>query len=223
MQKHIKSVLILLSLLVLSSTPAFAIKKVAAHYNVMEFHLGVTQAQGSYDAIGVGGYGWDFLDDIDADSLYKNSVNFGFNYGRLVNNNMLYKIGFSYANVKHQDEFSDGMYIYPFDKEIKLRLYEISINWDYYFTSPLKQPFAPYIGLGFQAGLLNGKLKGYDSESDFVYVIGIDFGADLTVWKSADQMSSLALSSANNYQFQATNNRPRYLTIGGGLKYFFRP
>ena len=221
--------LLFIAVILLVSPNLFAISKVAARYNVFEFSVKNAVPQGSYGRIGIGSYG-EFFDggfgqpfDIDADDLYENTVSYGFNYGSLYGDNKMFNIGFSYTNVKHEETFEDVVYIYYYPNYIKLKLYEVSLNWHYYFTNPVKESFAPYAGIGLNAGLFNASVKGFDSENDFTYSLGLNFGADFTVWKSPDKMSSLALSSVNSYQFLASDSRPKYLMVGAGLKYFFRP
>lgn len=229
MSKVLRSFLVAAIFIISSSSTSFAISKVAARYNVMEFTASSAQPHGSYSRIGLGIQGIVFNDgydqsfDIDADNLYKNSTLLGLNYGRLINDNIIFNVGFSFIDAKHQEIFEDIMYIYTYPSFFKLRMYNVDFNWNYYFMSPVKQILAPYVGVGLQTGLLSVSVEGFDSESDFVMATAFNFGADLTVWKASDKMALLTLSSVNSYQFYASESRPKYMTIGFGLKYFMRP
>lgn len=229
MSKSIQIIFATTITVILTSSNLFAISKVAARYNVMEFTVSSAQAQGSYDRIGIGTQGIVFISnlgqafDIDAEKLYKNSTSFGLNYGRLINDNTLFNVGFSFIDIKHKEVFSDAVFVYTYPNYFKLRLYNADFNWNYYFMSPVKQTLAPYAGVNFQAGILSASVKGFSSESDFVMATAFNFGLDLTVWKAKNKMSKLALSSVNSYQFYASDSRPKYMTLGLGLKYFFRP
>lgn len=229
MSKSIRVLITAAITVILTSSNLFAISKVAARYNVMEFTVGSAQPYGSYDRIGIGNYEIVFLNEFnqpfefDADELYANSSSFGINYGRLFNNNIVFNVGFSFVDAKISDDFKALFISNSYMQILKLRVYNVDFNWNYYFMSPVKQTLAPYAGVGFQAGLLSASVKGFSSESDFVMATAFNFGIDLTVWKAKNKMSKLALSSVNSYQFYASDSRPKYMTLGLGLKYFFRP
>jgi len=229
MSKNMKLFFAVIVVLMVSATNIFAITRVAARYNVMEFNVSSAQPQGSYNRIGVGAQGIKFDGglgqsfDIDADDLYKNSTSFGINYGRLINDNVLFNVGFSFINAKHKEVFEDPAFIYTYPEFFKLRMFNFDFNWNYYFMPPVQQTLAPYAGVGIQTGLLSVSVTDFASESDFILATSINFGADLKVWKSSDEMGFLTISSVNSYQFYASENRPKYLTIGASLKYFMRP
>ena len=229
MNRYLRISSLVALLLLMSSSESFAIKKVAARYNVMEFAVSSGKPIGSYSQIGIGSYGQEFYGassvgyEIDASDLYKNSMQYSLTYGQLINENILYNIGFSYTNVQHKEEFEDEIYIYTYPESIKLKMYNFDINWNYYLLSPIKNSFAPFVGAGLQAGLFSASVKSFSSESDFISATALNFGADLTLMKTADKMGTLAVSSTNSYQFYASDSRPKYLSFGLSLKYFFRP
>ena len=64
---------------------------------------------------------------------------------------------------------------------------------------------------------------GYDNENDLTLAASLNFGAEVKLHTAASGRSFVALASMNNWNFYAANDRPKYLHIGGGLKYYFRP
>ncbi len=231
MSKSMRIFFAVMVVLLVSATNIFAITKVAARYNVMEFNVSSATAHGSYNRIGIGGYKVPFFNEfgqlleLDAEVVYDNSVAIGLNYGRLINDNVLFNVGFSFTDVQIGDSLKSFFVNIPTHQIhwMKLRMYNIDFNWNYYIYSPVKKAFAPYGGVGFQAGLLSASGADFASESDFIMATSFNFGADLKVWKTADEMGFLSISSVNSYQFYASESRPKYLTIGLGLKYFMRP
>ncbi len=225
------AVLVIASVSSVSSVSAFS--KVAARYSVIEFYGNSSKPIGSVDRIGIGLQGFVFQDDffqsfdIDAVDVYENSAQIGFSYGSLVNTNTLFSVGFSFTDVKHKENFeqiSNGfIYSYYYPKIFKIRMYNVDFNLNYYFGSPVKQVLTPYAGVGLQAGLLSVSVSNFASESDFVSALSFNFGADLNIWQATNKMAKLNLSSVNSYQIYASDNRPKYMTIGLGLKYYFRP
>ncbi len=229
MSKVIRYFLVTAIIIISSSSSIFSITRVAARYNVMEFNVSSAKPHGSYSRIGIGGYEILFervfnqIIEFDADDLYDNSTSFGINYGRLINNNIVFNVGFSFVDAQISNNFKNEFTPDSYINWLKLKIYNVDFNWNYYIGSPVKQFFAPYAGVGLQTGLLSASVIGARSESDFVVATAFNFGADLTVWHSANKMNSMAISSVNTYQFYASDSRPKYMTFGIGLKFFFRP
>ncbi len=233
MNKSIRIFVILLVLVFVSASSVSAFSKVAARFNVVEFYGSSSQPIGSVDRIGIGLQGFVFEDDffqsfdIDAEDVYENSTQIGVSYGRLINDNTLFNVGFSYTDVKHEENFNQifngFIYSYYYPKIFKIRMYNVDFNLNYYFGSPVKQALTPYAGVGLQTGLLSVSVSNFASESDFVSALSFNFGADLNVWQAPNKMSRLNLSSVNSYQIYASDSRPKYMNIGLGLKYYFRP
>ncbi|HPC11748.1 MAG TPA: hypothetical protein PK112_06570, partial [candidate division Zixibacteria bacterium] len=128
----------------------------------------------------------------------------------------LMQLGFRYTNHQEQDWFKD----HP--DEFHLAQYDLNLNLHVYAVPPTKSIVAPYGGVGVQAGLLNIEIAGYDDESDLTILMAADFGLDLKVAEFSKGRSFLTLASINSYDLFGTEDRPKYLTIGGGLRYWFR-
>ena len=215
------SLLVMILVIFLFSSDSSAISRTARTYNMMEFSFSSANAVGNYEKIGFGDFRIpsDANFDLSASDTYDNSLSFAVKYGQLSNDKMLYQLGFTYTNVKVSNYINS--LIVGDISDIKFRLYEIAFDWNYYFSSPVNSSFAPFAGIGINGGIYNASLKGFESQTDFSYNLGINFGADIRVWESADKFSSLALASVNQYQFLGSDSRPKYLTIGAGVKYFF--
>ena len=63
----------------------------------------------------------------------------------------------------------------------------------------------------------------YADENELKFTVSVNFGADIKVWTAPSGRSYVALSSVNSWDLLASGQRPRYLNIGGAIKYYFRP
>lgn len=221
--------LMLLVVFCLSTSQVFAISKVAKKYNFLEFSVGFSQPVGTFDKIGAGGYQINFINDsgrlfkLDAAEVYDASYHFGINYGQ-IQGNIAFNFGFNFTQVNHEDTFFVDDVIYWYDNsigELTFRLYDLNVNLNYHFTDPTKMGLSPFVGAGLKTGFLNASIPGFESENEFTYSLGINFGADATIWQSSDKRSMIAISSINQFQFLQSSSRPKYLNIGGGIKYYF--
>lgn len=203
------------------------IARVEKAFNFLEFYVSGSMPVGEYERIGVGDYEIPFynsqgrLFDLDADEVYKDAVSFGVKYGRLQGERWSYSLGLEYTTVKHEDTFYVDDLIHMYNDEFEqpdIRLYDLAIDVNFHFANPHKAPFSPFVGVGFNGGIL---YESVESSNEIVYGLGLNFGADVTVWKDPSNRSFVTLSSVNKYQLLADKNRPRYLQIGGAVKYFF--
>ena len=210
------------------------IVRVAKHLNMVEFYGGYAQAVGTYNRIGIIDLNSqnqiivDLDADLDADKIYDETFYIGFNYGQLMYNHILYSIGFRYTDIKAKDTFSvdwvEPYYEEPFTLERpNLNQYDVDFNLNYFISNPSHSILSPYFGLGFHGGVT--AVTGYQIETiiDVNLALGANFGADLTLWKAPDKRSLVTLSSVNEYQFVASDKRPKYLNLGMAIKYYFRP
>ena len=203
------------------------IVRVARRYNVIDFYGGSSSPVGKYD--GLAGF-VDFMDEqrqlveVDGDKVYDPTYQLGLSYGQLRNNQMLLEIGFRYTRIEQAGDnpliffASDGL-----TAEAKLHQYDLDINLNYLFMNIIEQSFAPYVGVGFRAGFTNASASGFESESHINTVLAANVGAELKLWEGARKRSFVTLASVNSYDLLASGDRPRYMNIGGALKYYFRP
>ncbi|NOY89530.1 MAG: hypothetical protein GXO93_09140 [FCB group bacterium] len=203
------------------------IVRVAKHLNMIEFYGGYARPVGTYHRIDI----IDFLNsqnrivDLDADKVYDKTFYVGFSYGQLMYNHILYSIGFRYTEIKAKDTFwVEPNYGWSFTPEKpKFNQYDLDFNLNYFINNPSHSLVSPYFGLGFHGGIT--AVTGYQIETttDVTLALGVNFGADFTLWKAPDKRSLVTLSSVNEYQFVASDKRPKYLNLGMAIKYYFRP
>lgn len=204
---------------------AFAVSKVARSINFIDFFAGGSLPTGMRDGLP----DYEFLInnrsvEVKSDDIYANTFNLGITYGQLRGSHFLWSAGFRYTNHKVFDAIP-----LPYDSALVIsynpsyRQFDIDFNINYYLTDIAKTSFSPYGGLGIHAGLL--AIADDINATDYSANLGLslNFGADLKIWNSADALSFLTLSSVNSYDFYGSNDRPKYLTIGGAVKYYFRP
>jgi len=203
---------------VASSSDA-AIKRVASRYNMLNFYSGYADPHGEYDQSGM----VSFVDyqgrpsDIAGDSLYDATYYLGFDYGTLYSRHVLYMIGFRFTEHNVKDWIFDEI-----GDEYKLRQYDIEFNANYYLLDLLEFPWSPYVGAGVQGGFTSYSQRGFDNDSELKFAFSLNLGFDLKLFQAPKKRSYVTLASMNNYNLLASDNRPKYLNIGVGLRYFFR-
>jgi len=209
-----------------------AIVRVAKRYYTLDVSGGASTPVGKYDGF------VDFVDffdaegrpvDVDADVLYDPTFHLGINYGQLRNDRMLLTLGFRWTKIEFTNIGGlntvgrEGLPIFFEAKKPNVNQYDLDINFNYLFAAIAKQTFAPYVGVGFRAGFTAVTAKGFSSETRLNTVLCGNFGAELKLWEQAKKRSFLTLASVNSYDLFSSGGRPKYLNIGGALKYYFRP
>ncbi|MBN1212473.1 MAG: hypothetical protein JXA92_07835 [candidate division Zixibacteria bacterium] len=223
MHKILKSGIILTLLLVLAAASASGITRVSRSLNVIDFYGGYATPWGKYE----GTISRNFMVDnrpvdVDAEDVYEPTFFIGFDYGSLRRGHLLYQLGFRYYNHRMIDTVQlPSNYISYFGIDYSLRQYDIDFNFNYLINDLNFKPWSPYLGLGFHAGITSLGAKGYDSENEIELALSLNYGLDLRIWKKRDNESFITLSSINNFNFWASEDRPKYFNFGLGLKYFF--
>ena len=200
-----------------------AITRTTRTFNFVEFYAGSSMPQGTYTGLP----DFDFiingsLVDVDAEDVYDNSFHLGFGYGRLRGSHLLYSLGFKYT--KH--DVLDSIPLTPTAYAVSpftYNQYDLDFDLNYMLTDISKSSFSPYVGAGVQAGLLTISSDGFETESEATLSLSINFGGDMKIWSAGDGRSFITLSSANSYDFYGSNQKPKYLNLGFGFRYFFRP
>ena len=226
MFKITKIFIILAGVLVLLSVEnVSAITRTTRTLNFVEFYAGSSMPQGTYT--GLPDYNFIIngsLVDVDAKDVYDNSFHFGLSYGQLRGSHLLYSLGFKYTrhDVKNIIPISVDTVVLV-DSSTNYNQFDIDFNLNYMITDITKSPFAPYVGIGVQAGLLSISGGGFQSQNEVMLGLRVNFGGDLKFWSAKDGTSLLTLSSINSYDFYGSNQKPRYLNLSVGFKYYFRP
>ena len=228
MLRIIRPTVVLLALVfAVSSLAEAGIKRVTRRWNVIETYGGYSSPIGSYHTIGT----IDFVNnsgllvDIDADRVYDPTFHLGITYGQLRRGHLLYSIGFTYTKIETLDTFVvDPTVSYIFiPVKPSFNQYDIDFNCNFLATNIAKAPIAPYVGIGFHGGITSQTAPGYDSENWLTLATSLNFGADFKLWGDLKNRSFVTLSSINRVDILGSDQRPRYLNFGIGLKYYFRP
>ncbi len=221
MSKIVRPAVVLLALVFAVSSIAEArIQRVAKRYYVVDFYAGYAAPHGEYDRMGDVPFEVSYLPvTLSADQWLDNTYFLGFDYGALYRDHLLLMIGFRFTNHNVKDVF-----VRIPEQDIAYRQYDLELNFNYMFNDLSKLIWSPYVGIGSQAGFTSLSIKGADNnQSDFKFALSLNFGVDFKVWGGPQSRSFVTLSSINNLNFLGSDNRPQYLNIGGGLKYYFRP
>lgn len=220
MKRIIITLLVVTAIIATATSSSDAtIKRVASRYNIMNFYGGYADPHGEYDQSGLV-YFEDNQDnpyDIKGDSLYNPTYYLGIDYGTLYGRHILYMIGFRFTEHSAKDWLFDEI-----NFEYKLRQYDIEFNANYYLLDLVESPWSPYIGAGVQSGFTTYSVKGFDNDSQLKFAFSLNLGFDIKLFQAPNKRSYVTLASMNNYNLLASDNRPKYLNVGLGLRYFFR-
>ncbi len=211
--------------LIFTSQEALAVSKVARSINFIDFFAGGSMPVGQRDGLP----DYEFLInnrsvEVNSDDIYGNTFNLGLSYGQLKGSHFLWSVGFHYTDHKAFD-------LIPLSPDTTLQLLynptyrqlDVAFNFNFYLTDLQKSSFSPYTGLGIRGGIL--RIDDDVNESDYSANLGTswNFGADLKIWSATDDRTFVTLASVNSYDFYGSSDRPKYLNIGGAIKYYFRP
>ncbi len=228
MSRIIRPAVVLLALVfAISSFSEAAIRRVAKRWNVIETYGGYSSPIGSYNRIGT----IDFVNnigiivDIGANRVYDPTFHLGITYGQLRRGHLLYSIGFRYTKIETLDIFVvDPTISYIFTPvKPSFNQYDIDFNLNFLAANISRAPIAPYVGIGFHGGITSQTAPGYESENWLTLAASLNFGADFKLWGAPKNRSFVTLSSINSVDILGSDQRPRYLNFGVGLKYYFRP
>jgi hypothetical protein len=195
-----------------------ALVRVPKRYNYLTFFGGYSSPIGEYDGVGdldFSRFGTDV--SVDGSDAYDATYHFGFNYGQLRNNHIAFGIGFRYTDVPHSiHELEVDIVLI---EDVIIRQYDLDLDLNYFPLDLTKEVFSPYVGVGINAGITH--LGGDRLESRYYTDIAasVNGGMEFVVGRFTNGFVTLA--SINSYTFWNSQNRPKYINIGGGLKYYF--
>ena len=161
---------------------------------------------------------WEF----DAEDVYGDSYYFGLEYGQLIAGHWLGSVGFRFTHHNLRDTIGDERMAFMYDFKPTFNQYDLEVNMNYLLNSLASSVWTPYAGLGLHAGIASVDWDEYDAENDLTFGMNLNFGAEVKLYTAASGKSFVTLASMNNWNFMATNDRPKYLQIGGGVKYYMR-
>jgi hypothetical protein len=190
-----------------------ALVRVPKRYNYLTFFGGYSSPIGEYDGVGDTDFRDPFDRDIslDADDIYEPTFHFGFNYGQLRNSHIAFNVGFRYTKVKHKLEFNV--------RDVKINQYDVDLELNYLLLNLNREVFSPYVGVGVNAGITSIGADGYENQNHTDIAASVNGGMEFVVGRFTNGFVTLA--SINSYTFWNSQNRPKYINIGGGLKYYF--
>ena len=235
------TLLLAAAILNLAPDTSAEIHRVARKINYLQIKGGFTLPIGTVS--GYQGDSWSDIfgldetsPDIGADSVYKNTWSAGFDYGFLRWDHAAFSFGFEYTHTPVRDsvviEFDTLIGIVNFNTvDVKVNLYDININADYYPFSPFTSRFLPYVGAGLSGGLLVFSGKGKDPETgvefgstgEVVLAAHANVGIDVKIWGDRRTGSFITVSRVNSYEFWASDYRPAHAHFNLGFKYFLKP
>lgn len=219
------SVLFFLALMIFFSGSTYAVTKSSRLINFVDFYVGSSSPVGVRDGLP----DYEFLInnrsvEVNSEDIYDNSFHVGMSLGQLRSKHVLWSLGLHYIDHKVND-------LIPLTPDTGLQLLynptyrqlDIDFNFNLYLLDLSKSGFAPYAGMGFHAGIL--RIEDDINQSDYSanLGVGVNFGADIKIWNAADARSFVTLSSVNSYDIYGSSDRPKYLHIGGAIKYYFSP
>jgi len=204
---------------------AFSVSKIARSMNFVDFYVGSSSPVGQRDGLPDVEFS-DYVakSEINSDDIYKNTFHVGLSLGQLRANHFLWSLGLNYIDHKVVDTI-------PLNDTLGLELaynptyrqLDIAFNFNFYLIDLMKSGFSPYTGLAIRGGIM--RIDDDVNTADYSANLGmsLNFGADIKIWSAPDARSFVTLSSVNSYDFYGSNDRPKYLNIGGAIKYYFRP
>ncbi len=224
MHNYIRVVLLVFLLVVALSVQSEAVTRVARSFNVIDFYAGSGSGMGTYNGLPGVSFNLDGrLIDVDAADVYGTPLFLSLGYGQVQGGHFMLSVRFQFASHDLKDSFpiSPSVLLIP-PPGVKLRQYDLTLDLDYQLNDLHESVWAPFGGVGLQAGFTTKSLKGYQSENQLSLALSLNLGAEVKLYTSPSKRSFVTLASVNSWDFLATGDRPRYLNFGGALKYYFR-
>lgn len=226
--------LCLLLIFALGSTSQ-AITRVARKLYVIDLFSGYGSPVGNYSAIPGDDFYYDgAIHEFPADQVYDGSFHIGIDYGQLWANHLLTQVGFRYVHHNLKDTIGNARDAFYYNTKPKLNQYDLDLNFNYLVTNIYETFGSPYVGLGLHGGITNVSTEGIvvsgeegdivtsSSQNELTFAMSLNFGAEFKVFTAPSGKSFVTLASVNSWDFVSTNDRPKYLNIGGAIRYYFR-
>ena len=219
----------------ISASPTHAIQRVAQSWGFLEVSGGFAKPLGSYNGTAFGDFTYNGrLLDIDGDDLYDGGVFFKVALGALHQGRFQGSVGFGFArnNVNNPvvAQVGDNIVQYSWTyggtsaliQDMKLSQYDLDVNLNFLPLDLHRMGWSPYVGLGFHAGYSTLSGRDVQSESEGNIGLGLNFGAEIRLFEDKGKRSFVTLASVNSWDFAVSGDRPKYLQVGGGLRWYFK-
>jgi hypothetical protein len=224
MNKGIRLVVAASVLVILGTADSFAITRVTRQLTVFELATGYADPIGNYDRI----FNLQFADrnfvpiSLGASDLYKGTYHLGVGFGQVWGDHLLGLIRFDYTKIA-TTYFTDSLFYAEDNLRESLNQYDFKLDLNFQFDDIGRASWTPYVGLGFTGGWTRISAPGYHSSSEANVAVAANFGAEFKVWQGHEGRNFVTIGSINSIDFAASGYRPRYLSIGVGLRYYMRP
>jgi hypothetical protein len=215
-----------LTVVAITTTPAYAIQRVASKLGVVEVRFGYAMPLGTNTGTFVDDFVYeDRLYEANAKDVYKEGLGLGIAFGQTSASKLSFGIGFQYVTHDFKDTAvsKDGTVGFFQLETPTYRQFDLQISAHYYPLNIKSVPIVPYAGVSISPGLGMADFRFFKDEYQITLSTSLDFGVDFKVWSAADNRSFACLSSINSWDFYGSGDRARHLQIGGGIKYFFKP
>ena len=220
-----RRVFVLLSLAafvsLITASESGAITKKARDLNFMTFYAGTSLPVGEYNGIPGDNFIFDgTLYKFDGDKLYDDALYLGLDYGRMMGR-WAFSVGFRYINHQVKDTIENDYIAFAYNPPIKMNDYDLGAELRYHLTDIQQEIFSPFVGVDIFSGFTTVGNDLSDNENRVTVALGGVFGAEFKIMKSPTNNNFLTLVSTNSYTLAASDHRPKYLHIGGALRYYF--
>lgn len=215
---------LIMSLVLAASTEA--IVRVAPRWSFTEIYIKGGAPIGSYNGIPTD----EFFDNIDGvrlqfegSDLYKSGLTFGISIGQVRQHRFSYAVGFRYTrsenNVQGIPDQRNILYdLYSYE----LHQYDLNVDFNLFLLPIDRSVISPFVGIGTAAGITDVEIEGLDGENSANIALNLNFGAEIRISQPGTEGNFISLVSTNGWNIIASDDRPRYLWFGGGLKYYFK-
>lgn len=196
-----------------------ALTKMPKELNYMSFYLGNSSPYG--DADGIPGFDFGGGLETDASNVWGDALYGGFDYGTVYFNHWSLAIGFRFVSHEFKNPVVDPDFTWTLNQGTKVRQYDVGCDFHYYLNDLRAKNWSPYAGVSLYSGFTTISAPGAESVNRLNLTFGLDFGAEIRVYKSKSSKNFVTLGSVNTYNLLATGDRPKYFQLGGVLRYFF--
>ena len=200
-----------------------AITRVAQTVRFLEYYAGVSTHVGRRNGFPGAGFEFPTTAKVNSSDIYENTFHLGISYGQIHRSNLLGTIGFRFTKHEFLDtiNISDTLSLILIG-DPSLSQFDMDFSINYLLLDFNNSSFVPYMGVGIQTGILVISERGFETRRETMLGLSLNFGADLKLSSAKKGPPLWTLASINSYNLYGFNEKPKYLNIGVGLRYYFR-